>query len=136
MPPIGTEVKWHSIKTGIVTRVCYSIDETINATNKMINDYSVCTVYVMYSPSYLTQAFEMTFWVKIKTKFRLQKCTVDYCTVTDQCTKAARSIQLQYTLSRNKDACMPRSVFVHSCTVDCHVTRMFLSTILYTVQYP
>ena len=82
MPPIGTEVKWHSIKTGIVTRVCYSIDETINATNKMINDYSVCTVYVMYSPSYLTQAFEMTFWVKFETKFRLQKCTVDYCTVT------------------------------------------------------
>ena len=56
MPPIGTEVKWHSSKSGIVTRVCYSIDETINATNKTINDYSVCKVHVRYSPSYLTQA--------------------------------------------------------------------------------
>ena len=56
MLPIGTEVKWHSSKSGIVTRVCYSIDETINATNKTINDYSVCKVHVTYSPSYLTQA--------------------------------------------------------------------------------
>ena len=56
MPPIGTEVKWHSSKSSIVTRVCYSIDETINATNKTINDYSVCKVHVTYSPSYLTQA--------------------------------------------------------------------------------
>ena len=56
MPPIGTEVKWHSSKSSIVTRVCYSIDETINATNKTINDYTVCKVHGKYSPSYLTQA--------------------------------------------------------------------------------
>ena len=58
MPPIWTEVKWHSNKSGIVTRVCYkTIDKTIS------------TVRVIYSLSYLTQAktlknrhFRMFFW--------------------------------------------------------------------------
>ena len=51
MLPIWTEVKWHSNKS------CYkTIDETINDyKQKTIND-SVCTVHVIYSLSYLTQA--------------------------------------------------------------------------------
>ena len=59
MPPTGTEVKWDSNKSGVVTRACCSIDEAINTANKRINDYSICTlctVHVMYSPSYATQA--------------------------------------------------------------------------------
>ena len=32
-------------QSGIVTIACYSIDETINTTNKRINDYSICTLY-------------------------------------------------------------------------------------------
>ena len=47
------------IQSGIVTIACCSIDETINTTNKRINDYSICTfctVHTMYSPSYVTQA--------------------------------------------------------------------------------
>ena len=46
-------------QSGIVTIACYSIDETINTTNKRINDYSICTlctVHAMYSPTYVTQA--------------------------------------------------------------------------------
>ena len=59
MSPIGTEVKWHSKKSGIVTRACCSVDETINTMNKRVNDYStctLCTVHVIYFPSYVTQA--------------------------------------------------------------------------------
>ena len=54
MSPIGTEVMWHSNKSGMVTRACCSVDETINTTNKRINDYSICTlctVHATYSQS-------------------------------------------------------------------------------------
>ena len=49
----------HSNKSGIVTRACCSIDETINTTNKRMNNYGIytlCTVHVMYSPSYVSRA--------------------------------------------------------------------------------
>ena len=49
MPPLGTEVKWHSNKSRIVTCFCCSIDETTNATNKAINGCNIRTVHVTYS---------------------------------------------------------------------------------------
>ena len=49
MPPLGTEVKWHSNKSRIVTCFSCSINEAINATNKSINGYNMRTVHVTYS---------------------------------------------------------------------------------------
>ena len=50
MPTIGTEVKWRRKKSLLQYR------RNKKTTNKTINDYSICTVHVMYSPSYLPQA--------------------------------------------------------------------------------
>ena len=49
IPHVETDVKWHSINDCMITWVCYSINETINATDKTINGYKIYTVHEMYS---------------------------------------------------------------------------------------
>ena len=45
MPSVGTEVKWHSNKSGIVKQGFASTYQR----NEAVNGYSICTVHVMYS---------------------------------------------------------------------------------------